>query len=79
MEIVIPKEYPLVLLCLFVLCFECWLISFIVVVPARTRTFTKEFMQQFEDAPIGGLPDNGDGRYSEKLPYKKWFEFNNAM
>ena len=71
--------YPLVLLSAFLLCFECWLIGFIVVVPARTRTFTKEFMAQFEDTSVGGWPDNGEGRYSEKLPYRKWFDFNNAM
>ena len=28
---------------------------------------------------MGGWPDNGEGRYSEKLPYKQWFDFNNAM
>lgn len=26
-----------------------------------------------------GWPDAGDGRYSEKLPYKSWVEFNNLM
>ena len=24
----------------------------------------------------GGFPDCGEGRYSEKLPYKDWFIFN---
>ena len=26
-----------------------------------------------------GHPDAGDGRYSDKLPYKQWVEFNNAI
>ena len=26
-----------------------------------------------------GHPDAGDGRYSDKLPYKQWVEFNNAV
>ena len=28
---------------------------------------------------VGGAPDAGEGRYSDKLPYKQWIDFNNAM
>ena len=28
---------------------------------------------------VGGFPDCGDGRYSQKLPYADWVKFNNAM
>ena len=28
---------------------------------------------------VGGFPDSGDGRYSQKLEYKDWVKFNNAM
>ena len=45
---------------------------------ARGKTFTREFMDQFNkehqeafgtDAPVGGLPDEGNGYYSSKLTY----------
>ena len=52
-------------------------------------TFTPEYMKQFEkehkkfypdgEPSKGGWPDAGDGRYSDKLPYKKWVEFKNAI
>ncbi len=29
--------------------------------------------------PKGGYPDMGNGRYSDKLTYKQWFEFNVAQ
>ena len=55
---------------------------------ARPKTFTKEFMSQFKEEhaqafpgsepQTGGAPDAGDGRYSDKLDYKHWLEFNNA-
>ena len=28
---------------------------------------------------MGGYPDQGEGRYSEKLPYDRWHKFNNAQ
>jgi hypothetical protein len=31
------------------------------------------------DLLILRYPDMGNGRYSEKLSYKEWFEFNNAI
>lgn len=87
--ITLPKEFPLVLLAGAIICFECFAIGMAVVLPARMKTFTKEFMAQFteehkkafpEGEPaVGGWPDAGDGRYSDKLPYKQWVEFNNAM
>ena len=78
--VTLPKEFPLVLLAGTILCIECFVISLVVVVPARMRTFTKEFMNQFNEEhkkffpdsepSVGGWPDAGDGRYSDKLPYK---------
>ncbi len=52
---------------------------------ARGKTFTKEFMAQFEDehrkffntpVPPAGLPDVGSGRFAAKLDYKSWMEFS---
>ena len=72
-----------------IICFECFLIGFVVVVPARFKAFNKEFMEQFKEEhekafpgsepAVGGHPDAGDGRYSDKLAYKDWVEFNNAF
>ena len=59
------------------------------VVPTRFKLFNKDFMAQFKEEhqkhfpdsepAIGGFPDAGEGRYSEKLDYKSWIEFNNSM
>ena len=87
--IVLPTEYPLILLACVFLCIECFLIGPLVVSKARFSAFNKEFMQQFEEEhkkafgqdatpAVGGFPDQGDGRYSEKLSYKAWFDFNKA-
>lgn len=88
-SIVVPKEFPYIVLSLVIICFECIVISFVVVGSARYKHFNKKFMEQFsiehkkhfpESEPsVGGWPDQGDGRYSEKLDYKSWVEFNNSM
>jgi len=88
-SIILPKEFPMVLLAGAILCLECFVIGVAVVVPTRLRIFTKEYMSQFTEEhkkyfpdgepSAGGWPDAGDGRYSDKLPYKEWVEFNNAM
>ena len=88
-SVVLPQEYPLVLLGCVILCVECFLMGFIFVAPARMRTFTKEYMEGFKEEheaafpgtspAVGGFPDCGDGRYSQKLPYHDWVSFNNNM
>ena len=89
MEIFVPKEFPLVLLACALICAECVVIGVISAIGARSTHFTEQFMQQFQaehqkafpetKAATLGHPDAGDGRYSEKLPYKSWVEFNNSM
>ena len=86
----VPKEFPAVLLCCVVLCCLVWVISFYSV-KVRRRIFTPEFLamnfekdhstlnQKSKVPALGGLPDAGDGRYSKKLEYKEWVEFNNAQ
>ena len=44
LSIVLPKEYPLVLLSCVILCMMCFLMGFVVVARARFSTFTKEFL-----------------------------------
>jgi len=43
--------------------------------------FSDEHKKHFPESEpsVGGWPDAGDGRYSEKLDYKSWVEFNNSM
>ena len=43
--------------------------------------FKEEHKKSFPDSEpaVGGFPDAGDGRYSDKLDYKSWVEFNNAQ
>ena len=86
---VVPEQFPVTLLCCAILCVECFGCGMYIGMKARPRTFTKEHMEQFKEEhqkafpkgepAVGGWPDAGDGRYSDKLPYKTWVEFNNAM
>ena len=88
-QFVIPAEFPITMLCGVVLCIECFLCGMNVGLKARPKAFNKDFMEQFKevhheafpgsDPAVGGHPDAGDGRYSDKLEYKDWVEFNNAM
>merc|ERR1711935_536261 len=46
------------------------------------ENFGKEHREAFgpdSKPPKNGYPDCGDGRYSEKLTYEQWFNFNNAQ
>ena len=89
LSIVLPKEYPLILLGCVILCIECFAMGMVAVAPRRMKHFNKEFMAQFNDehekafpgtkpAP-GGFPDCGDGRYAAKLSYGDWVHFTNGM
>ena len=87
--IVVPEQFPVTMLATAVICLECFLIGIVVVGPARGKAFTAEHMAKFKDEhekafpgsepAARGYPDAGEGRYSDKLPYKQWVEFNNAM
>ena len=80
--VVLPKEFPMVCLAGLILCIECFVIGFIVIIPARMKAFNEVFMAQFKEEhkkffpdtepAKGGWPDAGEGRYSDKLPYKDW-------
>ena len=91
--IMMPVEFPYIILASVLLCIECLLFSYWTV-KERSRLFTREWLaDKFEEEhmqavseddkgeiPIeissGGFPDCGEGRYSEKLPYKDWLIFN---
>ena len=49
LSIVLPVEYPLILVSISILCFECWFIGMFISNYGRHTTFTKEFMAQFND------------------------------
>jgi hypothetical protein len=52
----------------------------------RRKNFPDEYMRRFNnihgraiggEAPKGGYPDMGNGRYTSDWSYKEWFIFNN--
>ena len=44
MKVVLPREYPLILLACAIICAYTFIISIVLPVPARRKYFTKEFM-----------------------------------
>jgi len=88
-HLIVPDDYGFVLLAIFGMTVVYFLIGMIFVNVARKKTFTQEFMEKnFADehkkafgaaAPKGGYPDMGYGRYSQRLSYEDWYNFNNAQ
>lgn len=84
----ISKDYGFVLLAIAGLTLQCFAVGFSVNF-LRKKLFTREFMKEnFGEEHkmhlgrgIGpmGYPDTGNGRYSQKLSYKDWYEFNLAQ
>ena len=85
----VPEEYPWTIMACIALCFEAVFVSTLVV-KARKRFFYSDFMktnfaklheENFPGQKISplGFPDNGNGRYSERLTYKDWVSFNNTQ
>eukprot|EP01017_Pseudomicrothorax_dubius_P010231 TRINITY_DN13623_c0_g1_i1.p1 TRINITY_DN13623_c0_g1~~TRINITY_DN13623_c0_g1_i1.p1 ORF type:complete len:149 (+),score=29.68 TRINITY_DN13623_c0_g1_i1:138-584(+) len=82
------NRYGLVMMAAAALALECY-IHAPIVVRFRLRVFNKKFMQEnFGEEhskelktalPDAGFPDMGNGRYSAKLSYKDWFQFNVAQ
>ena len=71
--VILPKEYPLVLLSCCIITTLCYCIGMIGVAVARSKAFTDEFMagfkQEHADSVSGeparlGYPDCGEGRYA---------------
>ena len=85
--------YRYVALTAALILFHCSMTGFLVTGPQRKKHFSEEFMKEnfqteherhFPDGKAkelakGGYPDMGSGRYSEKLSYKAWYEFNVAQ
>ena len=45
-------------------------------IQAMSPELTEKNQRPPSEISTGGFPDNGDGRYSEKLTYKDWFVFS---
>lgn len=86
----VPAKYGWVLLASAAIGLQCFVTGFAIAQKKRMKCFNKKFMEEHfaethknevGDAPLpkGGYPDQGNGRYSEKLSYKEWFDFNNAQ
>ena len=82
-----PAEYGAVLMVVLTICIYVTLVGFIYGGKTRGDTFDFETMFEFseehkkafgKDTELdkNGYPDNGSGRYSKKLDYKAWYEFN---
>ena len=89
-EYKIPKELLWCLILAMAIIMQYVFTMYFVTMRMRIKTFTREFMSQFDDehraafpgqsqAPKNGYPDTGNGYFSKKLSYSAWFNFNNAM
>ena len=93
-EVVTPAfsktPYSLVVLGNILICIHMLVLVYIHIIPRRIKTFNKKFYKEngFDElhrtafgqgAPDGGYPDQGNGRFCMKLPYKEWYLFNCAQ
>jgi len=83
--ITLDKYYGLTILSAVGLGVQCFLTPLFTVTPLRKKLFNQEFMQKEfgeihkkelgTEPSFGGFPDQGFGRYSDKLSYKDWYQF----
>lgn len=87
--LVVPTQYPLIMMGLAANYFLLTLIP-LLVAPVKKRVFTEEHLTKYEEghkAVFGAeskidklaLPDQGTGWYSKDLPYKDWIDIQQAM
>ena len=88
----VPAEYPLIMLCVAILSIYVLIMPYFVVIPKRNKIFHPLYMKNFvldhikafgpsAENPhlLAGFPDQGNGLYADKLPYKQWYELNNSI
>ena len=84
------KDYRYVLIGTMAIIVTYLTTIYVFTMATRIRIFNKKFMSQFDElhskevkqgakAPQFGYPDNGSGWFSKHLPYKQWYELNNAQ
>ena len=86
--------YRYVALTASLILFHFLITGFIAPGRARGKIFTPEYMENFKTVherhfgegnnavsklPKEGYPDMGNGRFSDKMTYKQWFDFNVAQ
>lgn len=90
MAIAFDDNFGIVIISCSIIALQIVLTGFIVVGRARKRVFSREFLSEYfsqehysytneniEDTL--GYPDMGNGRYSDKLTYLNWLDFNKAQ
>ena len=91
-KIDIDPNFGLVVLEAVALCALYYIITWVVVLATRFKTFPNKWLiETFKeehkksfpnegDTKVGllGFPDNGNGLYSQKLTYKQWYDFQSA-
>jgi glutathione S-transferase len=86
----LDPNFGLVIISCSLIAFEIMVIGFFVVGRKRSQVFTKSFLKDNFDEEhrsythediekSNGYPDMGNGRYSAKLSYLDWLEFNKAQ
>ena len=85
----VSKDFGYVLLVVSAIAFEVIITGFAVVSKSRSKFFNREFLEKNfgeehkkatgKAIGRGGYPDMGTGRYSQKLSYADWLEFNQAQ
>ena len=86
--LVIPDEYPYILMGVVVNYFFCQMTPFFTALKVRGGVFTEQHLDGFKEAhkeaypdrevdPLG-LPDQGTGWYSAQLNYKDWISLQSA-
>ena len=88
MGITIDSTHGSVLFPLIAIAIQCIFTGF-VAGGGRRKAFSKEFMEKHfgeehkkafgGSPPKQGYPDMGNGRFSDKLDYKTWYNFNNRQ
>ena len=94
-KLTLPDTYPFVVALAVFIAFECIMVGFIVAGGARSKTFTRQWMEdnfgkeymtaeglgenKKVDDLKGGYPDCGNGYYAKNLTYKQWLEFSVAQ
>ena len=84
-----PENYKWVCLGVTGLTIECFLLGLVYINYIRGKIFPKTFMEDNfgethqaifqKPPPVGGYGDTGNGKFSDKLKLKDWFDFNTAF
>merc|ERR1711988_429155 len=87
----VDEDYPICILLSIWIAFQCTMVGFTATQAARSNALTSEWLEEnfgeehrkaFPEQKTvagGGYPDMGNGCFSQKLSYKKWYDFNCAI